>query len=232
MTRQCLSLARCLPKGITHEFNTPCAKDNFSKSRIQELFQNKLPTMISSMGASWAEIHSGQVSGLAPTMKGGPIDHCIVNGSWSAERQAAHGGPIPLLSGAHASRCVPEIWPYTKSRWTQVGHSNWVQTSLSKAKQDETAMQNPDWTRMNWTNAQSEQSSFDNEDNLNDGFVPTLAAWDPYGGFSSQSYSPHHGQQWTNQAWNKSWPIKRRKRKKNPKRTRGGLKKHRCDPKK
>jgi len=84
----------------------------FTTENITELINHKLPEMLSAMGAAWADIPSGYVTGLAPTSKGGPIDECKTEGVWSTERQAAHGGPIPFLSGANASRGIPETWPY------------------------------------------------------------------------------------------------------------------------
>ena len=104
MMKRTLNLARLLPNGITEDFLTPCFGMTFSKEIVTELIKDKLPDMLSSMGAAWADIPSGQVSGLAPTHRGGPIDNCIIDGTWSAARQAAHGGPIPFLSGAYASR--------------------------------------------------------------------------------------------------------------------------------
>ena len=112
MTKRYLSLAGCLPNGITDNFRTPCHGINFTKEVVTELINDKLPEMLSAMGAAWADIPLGYVSGLVPTHKGGPIDNCRINGTWSAERQAAHGGPIPFLSGACASRGLPEKWPY------------------------------------------------------------------------------------------------------------------------
>jgi len=112
MTKRNLSLARCLPNGITDKFRTPCHGINFTEETITELIKEKLPKMLSAMGEAWADIPSGYVTGLAPLSQGGPIDECKKEGVWSAERQAAHGGPIPFLSGASESRGIPETWPY------------------------------------------------------------------------------------------------------------------------
>ena len=64
----------------------------------------------------------GQVSGLAPTGQGGPVDKCIINGAWNAEQQALHGGPIPMLSGAPGSRGVPDFWPHCKATAAERSH--------------------------------------------------------------------------------------------------------------
>ena len=66
----------------------------------------------------------GQASGLAPTVQGGPFDKCIINGSWNAEQQAAHGGQIPMLSGAPGSRGIPEVWPYFKPKLAERNLAN------------------------------------------------------------------------------------------------------------
>ena len=85
----------------------------------------KLPSMLEELNRAWAKIPMGQLSGLAPINQGGPQDKCIIDGVWSPALQAAHGGPIPMLAGAPKSRGIAEAWPYSKTSWAQVGHSNW-----------------------------------------------------------------------------------------------------------
>ena len=85
----------------------------------------KLPILVEELNRAWANIPMGQLSGLAPINLGGPQDNCMVNGAWSPTLQAAHGGPIPMMTGAPNSRGMAEEWPYNKARWTQVGHGNW-----------------------------------------------------------------------------------------------------------
>ena len=84
----------------------------------------KLPEYIAQLNAAFNRVPMGQVSGLAPTGQGGPFDKCIINGSWSAEQQALHGGPIPMLSGAPGSRGIPEVWPYLKPQLAERGLGN------------------------------------------------------------------------------------------------------------
>ena len=124
MTRQTLYLDRCLPRGITHESNTPCANQKFTKHEIRELSNFKLPEYLKQLNDAWDLIPNGQVSGVAPTNQGCPFDNCVIDGKWNPQQQALHGGPLPMLSGALASRGVPESWPYkaaAKTKWTQVG---------------------------------------------------------------------------------------------------------------
>ena len=113
MTRQILNLAMCLPKGVTHSFCTPCQEHTFTSEIINEVFTEKLPHYIKELQAEFEKVPMGQVSGLAPKSNGSPFDNCLVEGSWSAEQFALHGGPIPCQGGAPGSRGIPETWPHT-----------------------------------------------------------------------------------------------------------------------
>ncbi len=114
MTKQVLNLSRCIPTGVTNIFRTPCTTYQFSPEVIRETFQKNLPDYIQQLNAAFSQIPMGQVSGLAPTGQGGPDDRCFINGVWSAEQQALHGGPIPMMSGAPGSRGIPDQWPHGK----------------------------------------------------------------------------------------------------------------------
>ena len=65
----------------------------------------------------------GQFSGLAPTWQGGPVDRCVIDGTWNPQQHLLHGWPIPMMSGAPGSRGVPESWPHTNSQWAEKGLS-------------------------------------------------------------------------------------------------------------
>ena len=98
MTRRTLNLATCLPKGVTHSFCTPCKAHTFTKDAIDKVFKEQLPHYIKELQAEFQKIPMGHLNGLAPTNQGGPFDRCVIDGSWSPEHQAAHGGPIPLCN--------------------------------------------------------------------------------------------------------------------------------------
>ena len=115
----------------------------------------------------------GQVSGLAPTGQRGPFGKCIINGSRSAEQQALHGGPIPMLSGAHGSRGIPEVWPYLKPQVAERGFGN------QKNYFDQTRfLEQPRWANLNWTIGGNESGG---------GLVPAVTPVEAYGGYSLRS---------------------------------------------
>ena len=130
MTVTKLCLERCLPNGIRTNCSTPCATFNFAPDVIKETFQIKLPQYVAQLNAAFNNVPLGQVSGLAPTGQGGPFDKCIINGVWNAEQQAAHGGPIPMLSGAPGSRGIPDVWPYFQPKFAESNFENQKKTIL------------------------------------------------------------------------------------------------------
>ena len=92
----------------------------------------------------------GHLNGLAPTNQGGPFDRCVIDGSWSPEHQAAHGGPIPFTTGAPASRGIAETWPY-EARWKNIGHSRWERSDAVGKREGLEQQEAPtDWAKMNW----------------------------------------------------------------------------------
>ena len=111
-----ICLERCLPSGITNSCNTPCAFFNFSTEILRETFRRELPEYLVELNDAFNKIPLGQISGLAPTWQGGPVDRCVIDGTWNPQQQALHGGPIPMMSGAPGSRGVPEKWPHTAAQ--------------------------------------------------------------------------------------------------------------------
>ena len=97
-------LGRSLEKGITFEFDPPCSDREFSHDILKDLFVNKLPKYLATLSTQWEETSNEQISGLAPTWSGGPIDPCIEDGAWSMEKHRQHVGHIPILGGLPGSK--------------------------------------------------------------------------------------------------------------------------------
>ena len=140
--------------------------------------------MLKELNEAWANIPMGQLSGSAPTNQGGPFDNCIVNGSWSPEHQAAHGGPIPMPAGAPSSNGIVKTWPYNNTNWTHVGHSNCTKVGAGKENfKLITAGQEQLKTGYNWANMAWQQGG-----KPNNGSVPAVAPIEAYGGYSKGAY--------------------------------------------
>ena len=103
--------------------------------------------------------------------QGGRFDECYLNGAWSAEQQALHGGPIPCRGGAPLSRGVPELWPYARTEIAS-SQSMWANSWTTQPRQQ------TNWTNMDWIEfpkiekARRAASS-----------VPAVTPTDAYGGY-------------------------------------------------
>ena len=238
MTKHLLNVARGLPKGVTQNFGTPCQEHVFSSLIVKEVFKKDLPLYVKKLQAEFEKVPMGQFSGLAQKCKGNPFDECLIEGRWSAEQFAMHGGPIPCQGGAPGSRGLPEKWPYHCSGNTGFRNSGNAQTSSET-----------DWANMNWATAQLDQNSEVISRNLGkrdvDNSVPAVAPVEAYGGFLSHTFSPEtstwspkHWQSYLNWTWwhvtgslrrNSDGSKREGGKKLNKNRTRGGAKRKQCN---
>ena len=129
MTSQFTQKSFSAASGLASGLLTPCQQHRFGTGVLNELFQKSLPTYLQQLQSNWSSIQSTRVSGLVPTLEGGPFDDCVRNGAWVPEIQAAHGGPIPFLACSDGSRGAVDSWPYFQNQraniWAQVcGHSH------------------------------------------------------------------------------------------------------------
>ena len=213
MTKQVLNLSRCIPIGVTNVFRTPCASHHFSPEVIRETFQKKLPDYIQQLNVAFDRVPMGQLSGLAPTGQGGPFDDCVINGSWNADQQSLHGGPIPMLGGVPGSRGVPEQWPRNQKHTVQMGFSPFEAKMRMQTQWAPAGFANKDiqvdhfqWAGLSWSADSKEAETakhFDKE------------------GMTSGS-----------QRFNSDGTPRKRGYKKGPNRKRGGVQRRRCNPKK
>ena len=158
MTVHKLCLERCLPSGITHAFKSPCANFNFSKEVLRDTFQKKLPGYILELNEAFSKVNGANVSGLAPTWFGGPIDDCVIDGVWEPSLQRMHGGTIPMTVGAQGSHGVPEQWPHPSPTWKEnaaepiwLQGSNWQLQHEEEHKRAHIVCDN--WASFTWTQA-------------------------------------------------------------------------------
>jgi len=159
--------------------------------------------------------------------QGGPFDECYLNGAWSAEQQALHGGPIPCRGGAPLSRGVPEIWPYARSEIAS-SQSMWANSWTTQPRQQ------TDWTNMDCNEFPKTEKA-----RCAASSVPAVTPTDAYGGYlvgtlPKELKRRQRDEEWFRQAGslrhNPDGSKRKGGRKLNKQRTRGGCKRKQVKP--
>ena len=125
------------------------------------------------------------------------------------------------------SKCIAEAWPYGRTSWEKVGHSNWRKVGgfISQSVPDEISSWRrkvgADWSELDWRGSKGVGAQAVNVQEQHQENWKWNELVSEEGNYESGSFRRDAAGIKMRRRWNK-----------NPQRKKGGVKKHRSDPEK